>query len=50
MTDVQHANRRRCFHCQPDGICAQNAWAQQELARHLGGVEASAALPPPDDH
>ncbi|MER5337957.1 hypothetical protein [Micromonospora sp. NPDC002717] len=36
MTEKQHADGSTCFHCQPDGSCEQNAWAQQELARHPG--------------
>lgn len=43
MTDKQHADGRTCFHCKPDGICEQNAWAQQELARHLARRPETAA-------
>jgi hypothetical protein len=48
MTDQQHADGRTCFHCKPDDSCDQNAWAQQELARHPGRPQAPAAATPPD--
>lgn len=35
MTDQQHENGHRCFHCTPNG-CKQNDWAQEELNRHPG--------------